>query len=145
MNRLIIAMAAAASVATCAVPAAAQVNARQLNQERNIDAGVRSGKLTPREAATLRSEVRAIEYQARKFKRDGRYNPAREGHRPRSPGGARREDRPVEGQRSPQLGQRDTKTAGAGREARPFCVSSPGPPAASHRPPAPAPALRGGQ
>ena len=73
MNRLIIAIAAAASVATCAVPAAAQVNARQLNQERNIDAGVRSGKLTPREAATLRSEVRAIEYQARKFKRDGRY------------------------------------------------------------------------
>lgn len=73
MNRFIVAMAAAATVATCSVPAAAQVNARQLLQERNIDAGVRSGKLTPREASTLRSEVRAIEYQTRKFKRDGRY------------------------------------------------------------------------
>ena len=73
MNR-ILAMAAAAAVATCTVvPAQAAVNARQLNQERNIDAGERSGKLTPREAANLKSEVRAIERQKRRFERDGRY------------------------------------------------------------------------
>ena len=73
MNRTLATIAAALSVATLAVPATAAVNARQLNQQRNIDAGVRSGKLTPREAAKLRMEVRAIERQYDRFKRDGRY------------------------------------------------------------------------
>ena len=36
------------------------VNARQANQERRIDAGVRSGKLTPAEAARLKEEQRQI-------------------------------------------------------------------------------------
>ena len=36
------------------------VNVRQLNQERRIDAGVRSGKLSPREAARLRAQQRSI-------------------------------------------------------------------------------------
>ena len=40
--------------------AASPVNARQLNQERRIDAGVRSGKLTHSEAARLKAEQRAI-------------------------------------------------------------------------------------
>jgi len=71
MHRAILAMAAAASVATCSVPATAQRNARQLNQERNIDAGIRSGKLTTREARNLKAEVRAIERQARVYQRDG--------------------------------------------------------------------------
>ena len=43
--------------ATLAQPAA---NLRQLNQERRIDAGVRSGKLTPHEAATLRAQQHSI-------------------------------------------------------------------------------------
>ncbi len=71
MNRIMLAMAAAATVATCSVPATAQVNVRQLNQERNIDAGVRSGKLTAREARNLRAEVRAIEHQKRVYQRNG--------------------------------------------------------------------------
>ena len=45
--------------------AAAQgpVNARQLNQERRIDAGQRSGKLTGREAAQLNAQQRSIAMQ----------------------------------------------------------------------------------
>lgn len=70
----IFALFAAATVATCSVmPAQAAVNARQFNQERNIDAGVRSGKLTQREARALRAEVRGIERQKRVYSRDGRY------------------------------------------------------------------------
>ncbi len=73
--KTLFAMVAAASVATCSVaPAHAAVNARQLNQERNIDAGVRSGKLTQREARSLRAEVRAIENNKRAYTRDGRYS-----------------------------------------------------------------------
>ena len=73
VNRILIAIAAVATVAT-SVPAAALVNARQLNQERNIDAGVRSGKLTQREARSLRAEVRAIAAQKAALTRDGRYS-----------------------------------------------------------------------
>ncbi len=36
------------------------VNVRQANQERRIDAGTRSGKLTHREAAGLKSQQRSI-------------------------------------------------------------------------------------
>ena len=73
MKRTLTAIAAALSVAAMAAPASAAVNARQLNQERNIDAGVRSGKLTPREARNLRAEIRAIERQKHVYERDGRY------------------------------------------------------------------------
>lgn len=46
-----LAIAAALGLATLtALPAAAQINAREANQERRIDQGVRSGELTPREA-----------------------------------------------------------------------------------------------
>ena len=74
MNRILIALAAVATVAASSVPAAAAVNARQFNQERNIDAGVRSGKLTQREARALRAEVRAIERNKRAYTRDGHYS-----------------------------------------------------------------------
>ena len=43
--------------------AQAAVNARQLNQQRRIDAGTRSGKLSPREAASLKAEQRSISNQ----------------------------------------------------------------------------------
>lgn len=74
MKRTLTTLAAALSVAAMAAPASAAVNARQLNQERNIDAGVRSGKLTPREARNLRLEVRAIERNKMRYTRDGRYS-----------------------------------------------------------------------
>jgi uncharacterized protein HemX len=48
--------------------AARPVNARQLNQERRIDAGTRSGKLTRAEAARLKSEQRAIAMERRRMK-----------------------------------------------------------------------------
>ena len=73
MKLTLTAIAAALSLAAVAAPASAAVNARQLNQQRNIDAGVRSGKLTPREATNLRMEVRAIERHKARFTRDGRY------------------------------------------------------------------------
>lgn len=41
-------------------PAIAEVNVRQLNQERRIDAGRRSGKLSAAEGKKLRDEQRAI-------------------------------------------------------------------------------------
>ena len=60
-------MLAAIGLAT-ATGAAAQTNLRQLNQERRIDAGVRSGKLAPGEATTLRHQQRAIENQSKRMR-----------------------------------------------------------------------------
>lgn len=68
------ALVAAVAMLGVSMPAAAAVNARQLNQQRNIDAGVRSGKLTYREARTLRMDVKAIERNKRAYTRDGRYS-----------------------------------------------------------------------
>ena len=73
MNKTVTAIIAALSLAAVAAPAAAAVNARQLNQMRNIDAGVRSGKLTPREAATLRAEQRMIENTKHRLKAHNGY------------------------------------------------------------------------
>ena len=58
MKTLLTALATAALIAGSA---SAAVNVRQLNQQRRIDAGVRSGKLTHREAANLRSQERYIQ------------------------------------------------------------------------------------
>lgn len=64
MKKLITALALASMGAAISLAAAAQAdppaNLRQLNQERRIDAGVRSGKLSPHEAATLRGQQHAI-------------------------------------------------------------------------------------
>ncbi|USI72209.1 hypothetical protein [Sphingomonas morindae] len=51
---------AGAALAATAASAQGPVNARQLNQERRIDAGVRSGKLTHREAARLKDQQASI-------------------------------------------------------------------------------------
>lgn len=59
-HSFIAALAATLTVATV-VPAVAQVNIRQANQERRIDAGHRSGKLTPAESRQLKAQQRAIE------------------------------------------------------------------------------------
>jgi hypothetical protein len=44
------------------------INARQVNQERRIDAGVRSGKLTHAEAAKLRAQQASISRYERQLR-----------------------------------------------------------------------------
>jgi hypothetical protein len=60
MKNMLIALGLGAAVIGATAPALAQVNARQLNQERRIDAGQRSGKLTHAEAARLDAQQRSI-------------------------------------------------------------------------------------
>ena len=59
-NTLIAALAATLAV-TAVAPLAAQVNVRQANQQRRIDAGHRSGKLSPAEYARLKAQQRSIQ------------------------------------------------------------------------------------
>lgn len=64
MNRLFATLALGALVGGTAAVAADPVNVRQLNQERRIDAGTRSGKLTEHEAARLKAQQASIkEYE----------------------------------------------------------------------------------
>lgn len=60
MRKIILALALGALTTGVAAEAQRPANLRQLNQERRIDAGKRSGKLTGSEAARLKSEQRAI-------------------------------------------------------------------------------------
>ncbi len=60
MKRTLLALALGAATLAGTAQAERPVNVRQLNQERRIDAGVRSGKLSPREAARLRHQQRSI-------------------------------------------------------------------------------------
>ncbi len=77
MNRFFAAAIAALSIGALAAPAVAATNARQLNQQRNIDAGLRSGKLTRAEANRLRAEQRMIERTASRLEASGgRYTAA---------------------------------------------------------------------
>lgn len=73
MKRTITAIATALSILAVAAPAAAAINARDVNHSRLIDAGERSGKLTRAEARTLRAEQDAIQRNHRRFNRDGNY------------------------------------------------------------------------
>ncbi len=59
INILVVAGLTLGSIST----ANAAINARQLNQQRLIDAGYRSGKLTYQEKARLRAQQRAITRQ----------------------------------------------------------------------------------
>jgi hypothetical protein len=63
MNKIITAFAFGALGLGVVAQAATPVNIRQANQERRIDAGKRSGKLTHAEAARLKAEQRAIARQ----------------------------------------------------------------------------------
>jgi len=47
------------------------INARQAQLDRRIDAGVRRGDLTPREAVRLRAEFREIAYLEARYRRTG--------------------------------------------------------------------------
>ncbi len=60
MNKFILAATAAVMAVGVALPAAAAINARQVQQRASIDAGVRSGALTPYEARVLRQEQNLI-------------------------------------------------------------------------------------
>jgi gas vesicle protein len=60
MKRMLIALAIGTMIGSGAAIAAAPVNVRQLNQERRIDAGLRSGKLTRAEADRLRAQQASI-------------------------------------------------------------------------------------
>lgn len=55
-----LAIALATITITSAAPAAGPINLRQLDQERLIDAGERSGKLTRAEANALNADQRSI-------------------------------------------------------------------------------------
>ncbi|WP_140850347.1 hypothetical protein [Sphingomonas glacialis] len=72
MRKAIMAALAATLTVSAALPATAQVNLRQRNQERRIDAGDRSGKLTRVESARLKAQQRSIErLEARQRARHG--------------------------------------------------------------------------
>ena len=72
--KTLIAAAALGLAALTALPAAAQVNGREGNQERRIEQGVRSGELTPREAGHLqRQQARIDDRVARQRARNGGY------------------------------------------------------------------------
>lgn len=60
MRSIITALGIAALTLGAAAQAERPANLRQLNQERRIDAGMRSGKLTRAEANRLKGEQRAI-------------------------------------------------------------------------------------
>ncbi len=69
-------LAATVTALAFALPAAAQVNTprvdqREANQERRIEQGVRSGELTPREAARLERGQRKVERLEAQAKADG--------------------------------------------------------------------------
>ena len=72
MRKMMMALVLGAVTLGGTAAVAGPVNVRQVNQERRIDAGHRSGKLTTREAAQLRAEQRAIQrYTARQRARHG--------------------------------------------------------------------------
>lgn len=68
MHKMMIALGVAALTMGAAAQAEQPVNARQLNQERRIDAGKRSGKLTHAEANRLKAEQRSIAQLERQLK-----------------------------------------------------------------------------
>ncbi len=70
MKRFLTAAAIVLSLGAVAAPVAAEtINIRQLNQQRHIDAGLRSGKLTHHEASMLRREQHNITNMKKRFKR----------------------------------------------------------------------------
>lgn len=60
MNKFFLAATAAVMAVTVTMPAVAAVNARQVGQRNSIDAGIRSGKISKREATKLRTEQNLI-------------------------------------------------------------------------------------
>jgi len=80
VNRIHSSILAALLLGVVAVPAFAadappRVERREARQERRIDQGVRSGRLTPREAHRLDRGQRHVARMERRMGRDGRYTP----------------------------------------------------------------------
>ncbi len=67
-TKLIAAIAFGTLGLTAVAQAAPVVNVRQANQERRIDAGTRSGKLTHSEAARLKAEQRSIAMEEKRMR-----------------------------------------------------------------------------
>lgn len=68
MRTMMMALTIGALALGVGTQATAQVNVRQANQERRIDAGHRSGKLTYRESARLKAEQRSIQRLERQLR-----------------------------------------------------------------------------
>ena len=68
MTKTIIAVALGALAFGSVASAQSPINVRQANQERRIDAGTRSGKLTHREAASLKAQQRQIALDERRMR-----------------------------------------------------------------------------
>jgi hypothetical protein len=60
MNKFFLAATAAVMAIGVAMPAAAAINARQIEQRNSIDAGIRGGTISPHEARILRQEQNLI-------------------------------------------------------------------------------------
>jgi hypothetical protein len=80
MKRFLIPLAAAATLAAMAAPAAAQpyrgghdVRDRGETLQMRIERNLRRGEITPREAARLRNDVRATERLSWRYRRDGAF------------------------------------------------------------------------
>jgi hypothetical protein len=68
MKKLILAFVAAGAAIGGVTTATAAINAKQINQQRLIDAGHRSGKLTHSERAQLKAQQRSIAAQERRMR-----------------------------------------------------------------------------
>lgn len=68
MIKMIISLTAAALCLGSVNIAEAAINAKQINQQRLIDAGHRSGKLTHSERAKLKAQQRSISTRAREMR-----------------------------------------------------------------------------
>lgn len=66
--------------APSAPPATPRVDKREANQQRRIDEGVKSGQLTPREAARAEKGQARIEKMEERAKADGKVTPKERAH-----------------------------------------------------------------
>ena len=71
MKRILITLAGASLFVGTAAQADIRIDARQINQQRQIDAGKRSGKLTRAERDRLTAEQRTIKRAERRYARNG--------------------------------------------------------------------------
>ena len=71
MKKIIIALGVAGVSISTVAQADIRVDARQLNQQRQIDAGKRSGKLSRAERDYLTTQQRSIERTKKQFERSG--------------------------------------------------------------------------
>jgi hypothetical protein len=71
MKKIIIALAVAGFSISTVAQADIRVDARQVNQQRQIDAGKRSGKLSRAERDRLTAQQRTIERSKRQLERSG--------------------------------------------------------------------------